>query len=40
MALTFQSSYMPDGMIDFLAMVRGCALPIAQYQYPPTGRAS
>ncbi|CAG9997768.1 unnamed protein product [Clonostachys byssicola] len=26
MALTFQSSYMPDGMVDFLAMIRGCTV--------------
>jgi hypothetical protein len=25
LSLTFQSAYMPDGMIDFLTMVRGCA---------------
>lgn len=24
MALTFQSSYMPDGMMEFLTMMRGC----------------
>ncbi|KAB5583113.1 hypothetical protein GE09DRAFT_290824 [Coniochaeta sp. 2T2.1] len=24
MALTFQSSYMPDGMLDFVVMTRGC----------------
>lgn len=24
LALTFQSAYMPDGMVDFLTMVRGC----------------
>jgi hypothetical protein len=26
MALSFQSSYMPDGMLDFLATVRGCVV--------------
>ncbi|KAJ2899149.1 hypothetical protein MKZ38_003396 [Zalerion maritima] len=26
MALTFQSSYMPDGMSDFVRMMRGCAV--------------
>src|SRR5277367_1696803 len=25
-ALTFQASYMGDGLIDFITMVRGCAL--------------
>lgn len=25
LALTFQSAYMPDGLMDFLTMVRGCA---------------
>lgn len=25
-ALTFQASYMSDGMVDFITMVRGCAL--------------
>jgi hypothetical protein len=24
MALTFQSSYMPDGMVEFVTMSRGC----------------
>jgi hypothetical protein len=24
MSLTFQSSYMADGMLDFISMVRGC----------------
>jgi hypothetical protein len=24
LALTFQSSYLPDGMVDFITMVRGC----------------
>lgn len=27
MALTFQSAYMPDGMTDFLTMIRGCEYP-------------
>jgi hypothetical protein len=26
MSLTFQSSYMPDGLIDFISMIRGCEL--------------
>lgn len=26
LALTFQSSYMEDGFVDFLTMIRGCAL--------------
>lgn len=26
MALTFQSTYMPDGMEEYLAMLRGCSL--------------
>jgi len=24
MSLTFQSSYIPDGMIDYISMIRGC----------------
>ncbi|KAJ9151319.1 Sterol uptake control protein 2 [Pleurostoma richardsiae] len=26
MSLTFQSSYMPEGMLDFLSMIRGCTV--------------
>jgi hypothetical protein len=33
MSLTFQSSYMEDGLVDFLAMVRGC-----EYSVSPTRR--
>lgn len=28
LVLTFQSSYMADGMVDFLTMVRGCKFPL------------
>ena len=30
LSLTFQAAYMPDGMVDFLTMIRGCKW------YPPT----
>lgn len=27
LSLTFQSAYIPDGLIDFLSMIRGCKSP-------------
>lgn len=35
-ALTFQASYMGDGMADFVTMVRGCALVTAQIRSSQT----
>lgn len=26
LSLTYQSAYMPDGMVDFFSMIRGCKL--------------
>ncbi|KAF7511716.1 hypothetical protein GJ744_003879 [Endocarpon pusillum] len=38
-ALTFQASYMTDGMTDFMTMVRGCALVTHQIQQQETRTA-
>ena len=35
MVLTFQSSYMPDGMNDFIRMMRGCAVVARTAVIPP-----
>lgn len=39
MALTFQSSYMPDGMLDFLSTVRGCVVLATAAMPGPEGSA-
>ena len=36
-ALTFQASYMDDGLQDFITMVRGCALLVGKIQAEPVG---
>ena len=30
LTLTFQSAYIPDGLADFLSMIRGCKSPLPQ----------
>lgn len=34
LTLTFQSSYMPEGMLDFIAMVRGCKCLLVSLHRP------
>ena len=31
LTLTFQSAYIPDGLIDFLSMIRGCKSPLPKW---------